>query len=78
MGKLENLDIQSIMNNEAGRRVIYNIIELSGYWTDTYHSDPLIHARNAGRRAIGILLHDTVKKETPGSYIKMLQEHENG
>ena len=71
-------DLKYLCCSIEGRSVLYNIIDNSGVFRDTFDSDPITHAYNAGRRSIGVNLLDQIKAELHDEYIQMLREHNDG
>ena len=57
--------------------MIYNILVISGYFTDTFRTDTIDHAYTAGRRSVGVELINRIKSIDFENYLRMLREHED-
>lgn len=74
---LELLAIQAIMSTKDGRHFIHRVLERAGIDVTSYDDNPQRHARNSGQRELGLWVLDEVRDAAFGSYIKMLEEHNN-
>lgn len=75
---LETLAIQTTMSTKDGRHFMWRILEQSGIFTDNFDENPIIHARNAGSRSLGLWLDNELKDAALGSYMTMIKEHHDG
>lgn len=69
--KLEISDILCIMRTESGRQFIKRILDYSGCFSDTFDNDPITHARQAGKRNVGLWLYNEIKAAAP-EYLEIL------
>ena len=75
--ELEIAEIAAIMRTASGRNLMFRILNESGVESDTFDSDPIIHARNAGRRLIGLWLKRELKAAALSEYQLMMKENMN-
>jgi len=75
--KQEIADISGVMNTNAGRNTIYRILQSTGLDVNGYSSDTHEHAKNAGRREVGLWLRDEIKTADFGNYLMMMRENED-
>ncbi len=61
-----------VLSSEDGLRVIYSIIEMSGFFTATDPSTPSV-AWFHGRRSLGAELWGQCIRHDPGTLVQMLQ-----
>ena len=71
---VELIEISAIMSTENGRNVISRLLQYTKLHDDTFHSDPLMHAYAAGKRAVGVHLVKELEEACPDLYIKLLRE----
>jgi hypothetical protein len=76
--EIEIQDLSSIMSLESGRNVIAKILNYTNIDDDIFDQDPVTHARNAGRREIGIWLRNEIIAAAPDQYLRMMKEKING
>ena len=76
--KVELIAIDGIMSSESGRSFMMSLIEHTGVFTETFDADTHRHAKNAGRREIGLHLVRELKEASFDKYIMMIREHEDG
>lgn len=76
--EIEIQDLTSIMSLESGRNVINRILDYTNIDDDIFDADPATHARNAGRREIGVWLRNELKNAAPDRYLQMMKEQING
>lgn len=76
--EIELAEFASIMGDVNGRKVLRRILDLSGAETDTFHPDPMVHAKNAGARQVGLWLKRELMEADLGRYLKMMTETEDG
>jgi hypothetical protein len=76
--KVELITIDGIMSSNSGRAVMMSLLEVSGVFTDTFDADTHIHAKNAGKREIGLHLVRELKEASFDKYTMMIKEHEDG
>ena len=62
------------MKSPNGRRIIRRILEFTEVDADTFDADPIKHARNAGKRAVGLWLRDELKLISPDQLLIMIKE----
>lgn len=72
--ELEKLAIQRIMSSEDGRNFMKRILDFSGVDDDTFDSDPITHANNAGKRSVGLMVRDELMQASPHAYLNMMTE----
>lgn len=69
--------IKSVMKTENGRDFMWRCLQNCCTFDETFHPDPIVHARNAGFRGHGLWLVRELKEAAPDEYILMLKEHED-
>ena len=74
--KIELSDVDQTLSSRAGRSFIFRILEYTSLDIDIFDADTHVHARNSGKRAIGIWLRDELKTASPGNYNQMIRENE--
>jgi len=74
---LETLAIQAMMKNKDVRDFMWRMLEQAGTFTDNFSADPVQHAKNAGKRSLGLWV-DSELREAEGSYFEMLRENFDG
>lgn len=72
--KVEIAEIASIMRTRSGRNVLARFLLMSNYRANTFDRDPIQHAYNAGRRAVGLAIEAELKAAAPGEYNTLLRE----
>lgn len=75
--KIEIADISVIMSTKGGRKFINRVLDQCGVFSDTFDSDTHEHAKNAGRRQIGLWLTNELKEAAPGEFITLMKERLN-
>lgn len=76
--KIELADILGIMRQEAGRAVMYRVLQATGLHADVFNLDPCIHAHKAGKRSHGVWLLRELKEAAPDMVNQMFKEHGYG
>ena len=71
----DEMDIQTVMSTEAGRRFVQSLITASGVNHDSFDPEPTKHAYYAGRRAMGLIVGTTVQNAAHELYLMMIKEH---
>lgn len=71
---IEQVELEGIMRLEAGRNVLRRIVEMSGYFDDTFDENPHKHAARAGMRRLGVRLMLQLETTNANLYNKMLME----
>jgi hypothetical protein len=74
MRNIEIADISVIMSTKGGRKFIRRVLDYSGVFCDTFDSDTHEHAKNAGRRQVGLWLINEIKEAAPDEYITLIKE----
>lgn len=72
--KLEISDILCIMRTESGRRFVKRVFEYTSFFSDTFDDDPVTHARQAGKRNVGVWLYNELKSSTPDQLQLLMRE----
>lgn len=67
-------DIQFVMGNEQGRRVIWSLLEKGQVFGACFNVDPYITAFNEGQRNLALVLLQRVMAHCPDQYLKMAEE----
>lgn len=75
--KIELADIGVIMSTHGGRSVINRVLEQCGVFSDQFTKCPYEHAKNAGRRQIGLWLIRELEEAASGEYLTLLKERSN-
>lgn len=75
--KQEELDVQSVMSSENGRRFCYKILELAGVFRSSagqadFRTNETMFFE--GRRDLGLRIMADLQKHTPKNYGLMLEE----
>lgn len=73
----EELDLDAVLNTDAGRRVLYRILMYTDLDQDVFNKDPITHAKNAGKRNVGVWLRNVIVSQAPNRFITMLKESIN-
>lgn len=68
-------DITNLLKTPAFRRVLWNWLEFTGIYRETFDTNFGVMAKNEGRRSVGLMLVNDVLGADPTSLIKMMQEH---
>lgn len=71
----EELAVQNLMKNEGMRNYMWKQLQEAGVFENIFHSDPIQHAYNAGKRQNGLVLDEDLKQYAPAMYIKMIEEN---
>lgn len=72
--RIEIAEIAVIMSTRGGRKFVNRILNQSGVFSDTFDSDTHVHAKNAGRRQLGLWLIRELQEATPGELITLMRE----
>ena len=75
---IEIAEITHVMSTESGRNLMHRILNQTGVDENTFNSDTHEHARNAGRREVGLWLRDELKMVCIDNYLRMLKEKNDG
>jgi len=75
---IELADLNYVMSSQAGRNVLYRFLRYSGLDVDNFNKDTHIHAKNAGRREVGLFMRDELKYACYNKYMLMMKENEDG
>ena len=81
-----NALMQSALNHESGRKLVFEIINETGLLAPLSSTDPALTQRQLGRRDIGVILHNWIMEACPERLIdymneqkeKLNKEHDNG
>ena len=76
--EIEVAEITQVMSSQSGRNVMHRLLRTTGVDEDMFNPDTHEHARNAGRRGVGLELRDELKEACIDHYFKMLKENEDG
>jgi len=69
------LDIQSLMETEFGRRIVWRLLsQICGVFDATFSSDALVMAWKEGQREVGLRLIEEIQKYAPHDYARMIGE----
>lgn len=74
--KIEIAETTQVMSTESGRNFVWRILKSTGVDDDTFDTDTHNHARNAGRRGVGLQLRDELKAACFDNYLRMMKENE--
>lgn len=72
--KIEIAEMSVIMSTKGGRNFISRVLDECGVFSDTFDTDTHAHAKNAGRRQIGLWLVSELQDATPDEYSTLLRE----
>jgi len=72
--KIEQSNYLDVMRSDAGRRVIEDILEITGIDSDTWDENPLIQSQLNGKRQVGLRLVRKLKQYCPELYITLMKE----
>lgn len=75
--KIEIADISVIMSTKGGRKFVNRILDQCGVFSDIFNSDTHEHAKNAGRRQVGLWLMSEIQEASPGEYVTLMRERLN-
>lgn len=75
--KIEIAEVTVIMSTKGGRNFINRLLDQCSVFSDSYDSDTHNHAKNAGRRQIGLWLLNEIQEASPGEYITLMKERMN-
>ncbi|ENC2022860.1 hypothetical protein ABKE32_000486 [Escherichia albertii] len=67
-------DIRQVMSTDAGRRVIWWLLERGKVFSTTFHADPHIAAFNEGQRNLALAMFSRVMAASPDNYLLMAAE----
>lgn len=67
-------DLQQVMGSEQGRRVLYEILEITNYQGHGFDRDPVVMGRLQGKREIGCILASKLAGADAEMYLRMLKE----
>lgn len=63
------------MNQTAGRRYVWNLLQSCGVFGAGFNQDPSINAYNQGRRDVGLEIQSTIMDIDFDAYVLMLNEN---
>ena len=72
--KVESDDLKWLMADRRGRRFVYGILQRSGVFRLSFHTNALTMAFNEGHRDEGLRLIANLGVHCPGQYHQMLKE----
>ncbi len=67
--------VSEVMAMKLGRDFVWELLGECGVYQDGFSPDPYVHARNAGRKSIGLQLLHKVLSACPDRYELMVSEH---
>lgn len=73
---IEIAELTQVMSSDSGRNVMFRVLHSTGVDNDTFSSDTHEHARNAGRREVGLQLRDEIKAAGLDNYFRMIKEND--
>jgi hypothetical protein len=73
----EDADLKWLMGSRRGRRIVWKLLEDAGVFQDTFHTNALIMARQAGYRLYGMQLLQRINLVCPEMYLKMAIEQKD-
>ena len=76
--ELELAELDAMLQNENGRKVLSRVLEHSGFFVDTFNSDSHIHANRAGARGEGVWLYNELLEASPLLLNKLIEERNDG
>ena len=74
---IEIAEIAQVMSSDSGRNVMFRVLHSTGVDNDTFSSDTHEHARNAGRREVGLQLRDELKAAGLDNYFRMIKDNDD-
>lgn len=74
LSRREADDINLVMSTEAGRRVIWSVLEQGRVFSAIHPMDALAMAFNEGQRNLALALFQRVMQHCPDQYLKMAEE----
>lgn len=75
---VEVIELDAIMRQENGRKVLLRLLERSGYFDGCWNPDARAHAFAEGARDQGLRLYTDMLEANPAQLTKMIEEHNNG
>ena len=72
---VEQMTITGIMGGESGRKLMYDWMMVAGTFSNTFRADTHEHARQAGKREIGLHIDRELREACPDQYFKMMKEN---
>ena len=76
--KIEVAELTHVMSSASGRNTMHRMLKYTGVDDDTFNPDTHEHARNSGRREVGLWLRDELKEACIDNYFIMLKENKDG
>ncbi len=70
-------DLRAVLATQAGRRLVWRLLNICKVFGDSFDSDTHLHARNAGMRSVGLKLMEEAQRVAPQSYLEMTGERIN-
>lgn len=64
-----------VMSIKSGRDFVWELLTDCGVYQDGYNSNPYDHARNAGRKGVGLQLLQKILLACPDKHELMFSEH---
>ena len=68
------MDMSDVLKTEQGQRVIWEILDKSGFISPNPELDPALMNRNEGKREIGVDLYNWIMEAQPRRFLDMLQQ----
>lgn len=75
--KIEIAEVDQVMKLESGRNTMYRLLQMTGVDENMFNPDTHEHARNAGRREVGLWLREELKMAGLDNYFRMLKENDD-
>jgi len=76
--KIELAETASLLTTATGRKVIWRMLMVTGFFADAFDSDPYLSARNAGGRQVGVWLWNELNEAAPERVTEMMKENAHG
>ena len=73
--KRELEDLKEVVKTPAGRRVVWKILQATGYCNGGFHDDPNKMYYLAGRKDVGNILLDDLMQASPTAFATMQMEY---
>lgn len=71
----EVADAAMVMSTPHGKRFVAKYLRRTGVFEDSFHVDPIVHARFAGMRLIGLQLLEDIKRADPNILLDIIQDY---
>lgn len=63
-----------VLADQRGRRVLWNIMASAQVFHEGFSDNPIISARNLGRRSIGLEILHSIMETSPATFVTMTNE----